>query len=257
MATKLKNLVITKVALVDEGSCSAAHIKLFKRKEGETPMNFEEILKSLSPEQQSIINAEVEKAKTMLPEGAMSAEDKKKLEEEKMKAEAAMKKMKAEADTAGQTEEELMKSVDPAVRMLLEKSREKAAAAEEVVRKMREDAIEKSAVSIAKNLPGITAAEGDLVSLYKSLYGLDSTICTQVFDVLAKANDAIANSDLLKTKGSAETTASTSDAAWNMIEKSATQIATDTGITKSAAITQVIKTKPELYEAYINAQISE
>ena len=61
MAKKLTNLRITNVSLVDEGACSAAHITLFKAKEGgNATMTNEQVEVSTEEVAQETTNEEVE-----------------------------------------------------------------------------------------------------------------------------------------------------------------------------------------------------
>jgi hypothetical protein len=274
MANKLKNLVITKVALVDEGSCSAAHIKLFKRKEeGGKVMEFTEIVKGLPEDQQAVINAEIEKAKKQLPEGAMSAEDKKKMEDNLAKAEKdktlamdEVNNLKKQKDADGQSEEELMKSLDPAVRAVLEKAKNQAAAAEAAVKKMKEDADNAEALAKAKELPNLGAKEEDLAKSLKSLKATDETLFNDIYGIMKAANNMIADGGVLGetgvtgsgadnsvSKGKAGDVSKASNDAWSKIEKAAEAIQKSAGCNKAQAIKKAISENRELYTTYVNS----
>lgn len=266
MATKLRNLVITKVALVDEGSCSAAHIKLYKRKGGEGDMNFEQIMKSLSPEQQAIVKAEIAKNKTCTicgkaectckAEYEKACADKKSAEDRATAAEAELEKMKGQGT---QTEEELLKNVDPAIRALIEKSNAKAAAAEAVAKQMQEERFEAEAISKAKEVPNIGTSADELKDVFKSLRKTDAKICDTVFNVLKAADALIAKGGLGTSGTTGGQTLSTKsvDEAWNKIEVKAGEIAKAKSMTKEAAISEVIKLHPEMYQAYLDAELGE
>lgn len=274
MAHKLKDLVITKVALVDEGSCSAAHIKLYKRKEGGDGImskTLQDILKGLSQEDQDVVNAEITKAKAELPEGALSADDKKKLEDEKKKAELEkaaafddLENMKKSKSGEG-SEEELLKSVDPAIRALIEKSNAKAAAAEAAILKMKDDADNAEALAKAKELPNLGAKEEDLAKSLKVLKSKDEAIYTEIFGILKAANNMITDGANLTEIGKSASGTGTgdngenvdlnkaADVAWVEIEKAADVIQKSANCSKEQAISKAIKENPELYKKYMAA----
>lgn len=268
MATKLKNLVITKVALVDEGSCSAAHIKLYKRKEGGSIMKFEDIMKALTPEQQAVVNAEIEKAKTACAEESKAAldkaaedlkaaEDAKTLaEQEKENAMSELNKMKQEAN---KSEEDILKNVDPAVRAILEKSRAQAAAAEAAVRKMKEEQDTAEAIAKAKELPNLGTGEEELSSVLKSLKATDEKLFNTVFGIMKSADAVIAKGAAFEEKGtSQEGNGNIQKAAdaWAKIETAAAEIAKSRNITKEAAVSVVIEEQPDLYRSYLDAEMA-
>ena len=276
MAHKLKDLVITKVALVDEGSCSAAHIKLYKRKEGgdgAMSKTLQDILKNLSEDDQKVVNDELAKVKAELPEGALSAEDKAKLEEDKKKAELEkqaafddLENMKKAKD-GGTTDEELLKNVDPAVRAYIEKANAKAAAAEAAILKMKEDSDNAEALAKAKELPNLGAKEEDLAKSFKVLKNKDGQLFTDIFGILKAANNMIADggnlSEIGKSAGNAGAGSGdngsnvdlnkAADLAWVEIEKAADIIKQKDSCSKEQAISKAITQNPELYQKYINA----
>lgn len=258
MATKLKNLVITKVALVDEGSCSDAHIKLYKRKpEGGSVMNFEEILKSLPEAQQVVIRTEITKAKAMLPEGAMSADDAKKLEADKKAAEA-----KVAAGVAKQkSDEEILKSANlaPEVRALVESALTKSKATEIMLAKMREEQEVGAIVAKTKELSNIPEVDTKVLDFCKSIKGVEGAVDT-FMDIMKSADSLIAKGGAFKEVGSNSTDAGatdSSDAAWAAIEKAAEGLVVKGKVTESQAIQMVCDSQPELYNAYMNALRSE
>lgn len=261
MAKKLKNLVITKVALVDEGACSAAHIKLFKRKEGgQDVMNFEEIIKKLPEDQQQIIQAEITKAKEELPEGALSAEEAKKLAEEKAAAELAkttamdevesLKKGKNEPNT-----EDVLKNADPVIKAAFEKMKAQAAAAEAVAKQILAEKEETEFLAKAKEVNLIPEADKKVVSLLKSIKGVDGAV-ESVMEILKSANDVIAKGKVFDEVGSGASGSSngtSADDAWEAIEKAAAKLVVKGQVTQAQAIQRVITEQPELYKSYVTA----
>jgi hypothetical protein len=283
VATKLKNLVITKVALVDEGSCSAAHIKLFKRKEGGNNMDFEEFLKRFPADQQAVIRAEIEKAKTTAPgtpgAGTPGAGEKmcpdcgKPLSQctckEDMKAKLAkaenerklafdqvnnMKKMLG-GDPTPNPEDDILKNLDPAIKALIEKSKNQAAAAEAAVKKMKDDADTREALEKAKELSHLGTAEADLAKSLKVLKSKDAEVFEAMFSVLKTADAAIAKGVFVEAgangEGQVDNLEKAKDAAWANIEKKAEEISKSRTMSKEAAVSTVIKECPELYRQYM------
>ena len=90
-------------------------------------MNFQEILAKMTPESQTIINAEITKAKGEIPEATaatLEAETKAKLDAE---------------GEAGKSEEDIFKALPAEARAILEKSKLQAQAATDAVIKMKAD----------------------------------------------------------------------------------------------------------------------
>ncbi len=279
MQNKLKNLVITKVSLVPEGACSAAHIKLFKQKddsslraleEAGTPQNkkeqeggianmtLEQVMEALEKEHLSVIEDAISKAKQELPEGALSQEDAAVLKAqvaalEEEKAQAAEVKS-TEATTP--SEEELLKTADPALVSLIQKVKAQAVAAEELAKTLNKEKkesilLEKSAQF--KNLPKETKEIAEVLGAIE-----DEQVLEKVCSLLKAANDAIESSltevGTSSVTKSAATGSQADEVAWEDIEKEADSIVSVEKISKEAAIAKVIKEKPELYRAYLDAQ---
>ena len=280
MATKLKNLVITKVALVDEGACSAAHIQFYKRKEGGSQtMKYEEILKALTPEQQAVITAEIAKAKgevcvdckkakaectckDTLAKAKKEVEDKlTQAEMEKKVAFDEVESLKKQINGGTQSEEEILKSanLDPALKALIEKNIAKSKAAEAMVIKMKEEQDNLTFVSKAKEVSSIPEADSKVVDLLKSVNGVAGAV-DKVMDVLKSANALIAKGKAFEEMGAGGSTGGAtigSDAAWGEIEKAANAMVVKGNIKKEQAINMVIQNQPELYKNYVDALKAE
>lgn len=249
----LVNIDYNRVDLVKEGANSKAHIKLFKSKGGNT-MNFDELLTKLQPEHAQIITDVIKSKDDAIADI-----------QGKLDAEIEKSKNVPAAPVAGQSEEEILKSVkDPAVKALLETQIAKAKAAEDLVRKAREEKLDAEAIAKAKEVPGIGAEEAKMAEVYKKLKTVDATLCEDVFGIFKSAsalvNQSGAFQEIGKSAGEgASTTVGASDeaTAWDAIEKAAEPIAKSKGINLANAVSEVIKTRPELYEAYLKAQRGE
>lgn len=249
--TQLVNPEYTRVDLVKEGANSQAHIKLFKSKGGEQPMDLKEILAKLKPEHADIIQKALEDMEAT----------KKKSEDDKMAAEEEVAKLRAEqAPAPGTSEEEILKTVkDPAVKALLETQIAKAKAAEAIAKQMQDAKDEAEAVAKAKEVPGIGAEEAKLAEVYKKLKHVDATLCEDVFGIFKAANAMISEGGVFtevgKSAGSNDGGAADENSAWAQIEKAAEEITKTLKISKSAAITKAIKDNPALYNQYLKAQV--
>ena len=287
MAKKLTNLKITKVSLVDEGACSAAHITLFKQKKGGSEMTFEEMMESLSEEQQAIIkakfdaqNEELEKAKEECSEKEQELEEAKKAFSEKEEELEKVKQEKKDLETKASeteeeeeeeddlaveadsedgvtkakkelTEEEILKNVDPAVREMIQKAKSEAEVHKQAVLKMKEEKEIAEVTEIAKSLSGVGTEETKMVSMLRKAKSLDVELYAEVLKALQVANNIIADSELLKEKG--QSFAGNDVDAWSKVDAKADEIAKTRGVSKAKATNIVIDEFPELYQAYLDS----
>ena len=273
MAKKLTNLKITKVSLVDEGACSAAHITLFKQKKGGSEMTFEEMMESLSEEQQAIIkakfdaqNEELEEAKKAFSEKEEELEkvkqEKKDLEtkaseteeEEEEEDDLAIEANSEDGVTKAKeelTEEEILKNVDPAVREMIQKAKSEAEVHKQALIKMKEEKEVAQLTEIAKSINNVGTEEAQLVSMLKKAKSVDVEFYNEVLKTLQVANNIIADSELLKEKG--QSFAGNDVDAWSKVDAKADEIAKTRGVSKAKATNIVIDEFPELYQAYLDS----
>jgi predicted nucleic acid-binding Zn-ribbon protein len=247
MPTLITDLVIERVDLVDDGANSEAFIKLYKRRKELDHMNFDEILKELKAEHVEAITAELAKAKAEVPEDVCAKMASTDAELEATKAELAEVKEtvnKAKEETS--SDEDVIKSLDPAVQELFKSMTAQKEAAEAIAKQLNEQKVEEEAITKAKELKSLPADEKTLVMIAK-------TATPEVFEVLKAASKLVEDSEILKEKGSASTT-NTQDA-WAKIEKAAIDIATADNITQQKAIARVIKEQPDLYREYLKGGI--
>lgn len=280
MAKKLTNLKITKVSLVDEGACSAAHITLFKQKKGGSEMTFEEMMESLSEEQQAIIkakfdaqNEELEEAKKAFSEKEEELEkvkqEKKDLEtkaseteeeeeeeedEEEQDDDLALEANSEDGVTKAKeelTEEEILKNVDPAVREMIQKAKSEAEVHKQALIKMKEEKEVAQLTEIAKSINNVGTEETQLVSMLKKAKSVDVEFYNEVLKTLQVANNIIADSELLKEKG--QSFAGNDVDAWSKVDAKADEIAKTRNVSKAKATNIVIDEFPELYQAYLDS----
>ena len=288
MAKKLTNLKITKVSLVDEGACSAAHITLFKHKKGGSEkMTFEEMMNSLTEEQQAVIkakfdaqNEELEEAKKAFSEKEEELEEAKKAFSEKEEELEKVKQEKKDLETKASeteeeeddedtlaievnsedgvtkakkelTEEEILKNVDSAVREMIQKAKSEAEIHKQAVLKMKEEKEIAEVTEIAKSLSGVGTEETKMVSMLRKAKSLDVELYAEVLKALQVANNIIADSELLKEKGQAGDKAGVD--AWAQVDAKADEIAKNRGVSKAKATNIVIDEFPQLYQAYLDS----
>ncbi|NLI59428.1 MAG: hypothetical protein GX387_13150 [Clostridium sp.] len=247
MPNLLMDLVVDRVDLVDEGANSAAFIKLYKRKEMETGMDFNEIISKLKPEHAEIIQAEIIKAKTEVPEEVAKELSDTKIELETTKAELEnfkeeVKKSKEPAQE--ENFEEVLKSLDPAVQKVFKSLQAQKEAAEQVAKQLNEQKEEEEAIAKAKALKALPVEEDKLVQVVKG-------VSDDVYEILKSAAKVLEESDIFEEVGKGKGDAGTVDA-WSRIEKKAGEIAKRDGITVEKAIGVVINENPELYKEYLN-----
>lgn len=245
MPNFLLDLHVDRVDLVDEGANSAAFIKLYKGKETNKNMNYEEILKSMKPEDAAVIVAQVEKAKGEIP--AATTTELNKAKADLQKSEDDKKKLEdkvAEMSKPTPSTEDVLKGLDPTVKAMFEQLKSKADAAETAIKKMNDQKIEDEAIAKAKDLKNIPVEESKLVEIVKGA-------STELMDVLKAANAAI-NTKLTETGSGRGDTTADAKSAWGKIEKKAQGIAAEMKITQAAAISEVIKRHPELYQEYLD-----
>lgn len=285
MPKKLTNLKITKVSLVDEGACSAAHITLFKNKDGgqTNAMNFDEILSTLTNEQQSVIKAKcdeleekvkvaAEKEETVNAENEKLVEEKEKLEAEKDELEKAAEEkepgdeekeelknkvkeleeelVKFKNSSDSKAEEDLLKNVDPAIKEMIQKAKHEADIHKQAVLKMKEEQENTELTKIAKSLNGIGTDENNMVSMLRKAKNTDSELYTDILKAFESANNIITDSMIMKSIGSAGE--QVEGDAWAKLDSKAEEIAKTRGISKQKATGVVMSEYPELYHNYLN-----
>jgi len=243
----LIDLVVDRVDLVDEGANSAAFIKLYKRKEMETGMDFSEIISKLKPEHAEVIQAELAKAKAEVPEEIAKELSDTKVELETLKAE--LEKFKEEAKKSkepAQEEnfEEVLKNLDPAVQKVFKSLQAQKEAAEQIAKQLQEQKEEEEAIAKARALKALPVEEEKLVQVVKG-------VSDDVYEILKSAAKVLEESEIFEEIGKGKGGASSTDA-WSRIEKKADEIAKRDGITKEKAIGVVINENPELYKEYLS-----
>ena len=267
MATLLVDLMVDRVDLVEEGSCSVADIKLFKNKGGKPAMEFAQILEQLKPEHRAVVEAEVAKAKAEATAAMEEELNKAKcdLEESMTKAskleatneelakeneelKAANESKDDEEDDAvaksNRDMEEVIKGLDPTVQAYLANLKAQKDAAEQVAKSAAAEKAKEQAIAKARELKALPVEETQLVSV------IEKGMPEEIYDILKSAAKLCEESELFKSKGS-DAEGNTEDA-WAKIEAKASEIAKARNISREKAVGAVIKEFPEMYTEYLN-----
>ena len=257
---------ITAVALCKQGCNPAADIKLYKSMKEEKEMNFTELLKSLSEDQQALINAEIEKAgkaekdkMTASIDGALENPDDSATNEDPTVAKVAkaLVDAKTELETVKKSipavdpNEEILKGLSEPVRKMLEDAQAATKAAEAIAKQFAEEKIAKKyedAAAIYKSIPGETS---DLAIVMKTLATADEKAYAKFETILAAVNKGIEEGSLFKEmgKGNVSKTVGTATAALNSAAEEVKKATPS--LTKEQAYAKAIVANPELYKQYL------
>ena len=216
-------------------------------------MNLEEFLKSLPEDQAKLVTEAMEAAKNEVPEA--TAAELQKAKEDLAEAQGKIEELE-KAKPATSPEEELLKSVDPAIKALVEQAQASAKAAQAAVVKMREEAEVKTCTDLAKSLDKLGVPEADLTTVLKKAREASEEFGTQVFTVLEQANALVAKSAAFQSMGSGDEGTPVGDngkAATAKINTKAQELAKSKGISVEKAFVEVMKTEPELYAEYLKS----
>lgn len=228
---KIKGLKVNEVSLVDRPANSLSVVTLFKREntgivnsektEGETPVKFEDMLKSFG-ELLKPLEEQVNVVKSKLEETPVSVE----------KPEAELQKAEQVVDLQKQLEDIKKQNED------LKK------AAAEANAKAEEAELVKRAAAELPNLPGDEASKAELLKLAQ---GNDTLI-----GILKSHNELLGKS--MKEVGSSSNTTEDLTSGNDRIAKMADElIAKDPSLTVAMAVTKVLET-PEGQEAYLQSK---
>lgn len=253
MPNLILELDVNRVDVVDEGSNSEAYIKLYKRKESAQTMELNEILGKLQPEHAQVVRDEIAKAKGEVPaevvaKVAKAVEDLKTMETECVKAkkdfnDATVEIAKLKGSASAPTEEEILKSLDPAVQEVMKSAIMKRDAAEAALKLINEQTITESAVAKAKECKALPIEEAKLVSIMKGA-------TPEVYEILKAASVLIEKGPAFVEIGKGGSSGNKD--AWSQIEKKASDIVVRDKISLQAAIGLAVKENPDLYRAYVN-----
>jgi len=245
----LKNFFVRFASVVDKGDNKGADILLFKAKEKEPentndkskggndnmPKTYDEIVKSLPEEEQTVINAEIEKVK---------AEAKPKEEDKKPEGVASF------------DEAEVVKSADPKVQEMIKKMKEDNEKLEKDA-KEKDEKLQKFESDLKKEKIEKTVATFDRIAMPKEeMVTLFAKLDEETTDLVEKAmkavNEQLVQANIIKVIGTdAEGDQLTVE---ETIKKEAEEIAKSEGITKEQAYVKALKKDKTRYAKYQEEQ---
>lgn len=229
---QLVNLKLDAVALCDQGANSRAYIVLTKNRKENTNMPFDQIIKSVNEEHAKVITDHI--AAIELAKDAKITELQTQIDTLKSEAEELKKSATPQA-----TQEDVLKSASPEIQALVQKLKGDV----DSLIADKQEAIAKERFAKVKAIP---VEEDTLKSVLK-------TASPAVIEILEKASSAIEES-LLKAKGAegaATFSASTKDALYATLEKSARKIMeAEEKITFEQAFLKACERDPDTYNKY-------
>lgn len=222
---------------------------------GVDPMEFKDILASLAPEKQKVINDAITSAVT-----AATAELTKNFSLEKDTMQKKIDALAAQVPPVAETDEEIMAKADPKVRAILEKAKATAAAAA----KAKDDAEAKlNAANKEKELRGYVEAAGkfDKLPVNAEEFGpilmnfakADKGGYDKLVAILTAANNMVAQGKIMDTIGSSHGGEDVS--AWDKVQSIVKDsMIKDKTLTYAVALRNAFDANPDLYEQYRDEQ---
>lgn len=174
----------------------------------------------------------------------------KELEDAKARIEELEKSDEGDTTEEEQSDDDIIKGADPAVRELLEKAQAEAAEAQEIAKAEREARLNREFLEKADSLPHVGGERGEVASLLKELSEkVDAESFAKVEEILRAANEQISEGELFKTAGM--TGAGTTGDAYAQIESLAKNLQeSDANLSFEQAFDKVLEENPNLYTRY-------
>lgn len=237
----LRGLVVDRVDFVGAGANGESDIVLFKRHKGApTPPTTEDPNMDQLTELQAAIDAAVEKA----------------VGEAQAAADAALAKFTADLEAlaqAGDTDgtDDVTKNLDPAVAEIVKAEQARTAALEAQVAKMQDAEVERVVKARAESFKLVGGVD-EVASVLKRATVIDPELAADIDAILSKVQDRLAESDLLKPKGTRGGDATDPE---SRLEAAVAKFqAADPNLTVDAAISKAVAEDRTLYTEVLAAQ---
>jgi len=237
-STALVDLQLRAVALCNEGANSRADIILTKGKEKQSmPKTFEELLKSLQPEDAEVVKQHITgiENQAVIEKQKLSG----KVSELTKQVEELEKARPAEEPAASASEADVLKGVSPEVAALFKRQ-------QATIDSLLNDRAETLAKARFEKCKAIPADEAQLKEVLK-------TASPAVVEILEKAAAAIVEKTHTAegTSGNPQFVGTSADDLYSALEKSAREIMKSSeGMTFEAAFTEACSRDPETYRKY-------
>jgi hypothetical protein len=149
-----------------------------------------------------------------------------------------------------ESDEDIMKSADPAIVEIVKAAEERAEAAESIAKAERDFRLEREFVAKAETLDNLAVDAEEFGPVLKAAAEvLDESVLDAVMTVLKAANDALGESGLFTEVG--KSSSFEGDNAIGSIEKAAARIREeDSGLTHAQAVAKAVEADPSLYTEY-------
>jgi hypothetical protein len=278
MAKRIREPVITRIAVVDKGDNPKARILLFKNDKGgqndndnkktikkgdEYDMTIEEILAKLSQEEQDFIKADMDARKNEVEvvkteKDTEIAELQTSLDEMKTKVGDLEKKIKepeSVKDKDADDKKDVLAKADPEIKKVfngmqekIEKIQNENIEKEKKVEELSKTIKKRDFVEKADTLKGLGEEADSLADVLMDLSEKAPESYAKIEKILETTNKKLEESDLFKTAGTDQGGVS-GDVA-SEIKKKAAEVAQRDKITKEQAELKVLEEDPELYKRY-------
>ena len=243
MSNIVLRLDVDRVDLVGAGCNTASFIKFIK---GRTEtMTLTDILEKMTPEHAKVITDHVSALEASASQVATLTADLEKSKATVTDLQETITKLEKQKPVIEQDDpEKLIKGLPDDVKNLVESTLAKAKADSLALQKFLDDQKTKDATILAKSLKALPIEEADLVAVIKNAD-------EKTLEILTKSAETIEKSLLtpVGTTGGSDNGFEGKDA-WSQLEKAAKKVADAQNITLEKAISVVMDTNPELYEAY-------
>jgi len=164
-------------------------------------------------------------------------------------------KKEAGGQAPGKLTKEQLETLDPGLRDLIQKSmdeariaKERAEAAENVAKELKEEKILKEYVARAEELQHLPVQPLKFGPVLKTLGEDHPAEFEEIYRVLKAADAALAKSELFKEIGKAGSSETSAEA--SVYAKARSLVAKDGSLTLEGAVNKVLEDDPELYEKY-------
>ena len=243
----LKNFKIKFVSVVDSGDNPEAEVVMFKEKGGVVMKKLEEIMAELSKEDQSVVQAELDKIPDIETANGELKGQVETLEKEKGELTEKVEELKKVKPVVDTSDEELIKSADPKIQEMLEKAKEVEDENAKLKKEKEDGEAELRKAELTKEAeeyPNLGAPVEDIVEIFSAVED-NEKVTGLVKGILGAVNTALEGTELLKAVGNNKDPVVKSTE--EELQEKAEAMVKEKGITIEAAKTEIMKTDLDKY----------
>lgn len=218
-----------------------------KPQKGDDSMSLHNIMQKLTAEEQAIVQAAIrnnptEKETTLLAE-------KEALQNKVTELESNLSTLQNKLEeTQPATEDEIMANLDPKVKAMIEDARTKEAEAQAALQRIQDENEIKEFTALAASFDKLSIDASEYGPVFRNLAKADSEGFEKIKALLVTANNAKEMGAIFQNAG---VNKGVEGSAWDRIQaKVKDMMATNPKMTQPQAMVQVMRTEPELYNAY-------